>query len=382
VRPTLPMLMLAALGATAVGLGAQDGGPAFRGDLGLRPGYHGAWRTDRDAATSDRHDLRARVQLGGWWTPAPSWAVRARLSGRLSTDQDDLRFYVRDHVPTTDGLRQGDVTIDEAYVRWRPGDRFQLRAGRMQTSFELAGVPRKSLDRNDSPNTDVTWTDGLHASILVVDGWRQHLVLQRNGSRGPSNVVRRPLDITGRDSRVTVFTAVHMEGRWGPFIQREIDLTYMPAALPGMEPGAPNGDYIALVLRGAAQPGLTLLGGRVVLGSELGWAMATPSRALLGTGTAADGSGDGLAYQLSASLMEVLDRHSIGVVHSRAGDGWLISSDVRDNNREVEARYYWQYARWGRLDMRFRVREDLFHRVDAVQRRRDRDVYIRTTLRF
>jgi hypothetical protein len=72
----------------------------------------------------------------------------------------------------------------------------------------------------------------------------------------------------------------------------------------------------------------------------------------------------------------------MGVVHSRAGDGWLISPDVRDNNREVEARYYWHYARWGRLDVRFRYREDLFHRVDALQRRRDRDVYIRTTLRF
>jgi hypothetical protein len=141
----------------------------------------------------------------------------------------------------------------------------------MQTSFELAGVPRKSLDRNDSPNTDVTWTDGLHASVRVVDGWRQHLVLQRNGSRGPSNVVRRPLDITRPDSRVTVFTAVELEGRWGPFIQREIDLTWIPGAVPGRRcPGASPGDYIALVLRGAVQPGLTVLGGRVVLGSELG----------------------------------------------------------------------------------------------------------------
>jgi hypothetical protein len=371
----------------ATGLGAQEAERAVRGDVVLRPGYHGAWRTDRDGGSSDRHDARLRVQLGGWWTVSPAWAVRVRVAGRLSTDQETLRFYVRDGVPETDGLRLGEFTIDEAYVRWRRGDRVQLRVGRMQTSYELAGVPRKALDRNDSPNTDVTWTDGLHASFGVVDGWRQHLVLQRNGDRGPSNVVRRPLDATAPDSRVIVFTAAELEGRFGPFIQREIGLTWIPGAVPGAVPGADpvsaRGDYVALVLRGAVQPELKVLAGRVVLGTELGLAFGTPSRALLGTGTAAaDGDGDGLAYQLSANLMEMGGRHSVGIVHSRTGDGWLISPDIRDNNREVEARYYWHYARWGRLDVRFRSREDLFHRVDALQRRRDRDVYIRTTLRF
>jgi hypothetical protein len=369
----------------ASGVEAQEGGRAVRGDVVLRPGYHGAWRTDRDGESSDRHDVRMRVQLGGWWTASPAWAVRVRVAGRLSTDEETLRFYVRDGVPTTDGLRLGEFTIDEAYVRWSRDDRFQLRVGRMQTSYELAGVPRKALDRNDSPNTDVTWTDGLHASFRVVDGWRQHLVVQRNGDRGPSNVVRRPLDATAPDSRAIVFTAVELEGRWGPFIQREIGLTWIPDAVPGAVPGtepvSARGDYVALVLRGAVQPELAVLGGRVVLGSELGLAFGTPSRALLGTGTA-DEDGDGLAYQLSANLMEMGGRHSVGIVHSRAGDGWLISPDIRDNNRELEARYYWHYARWGRLDVRFRSREDLFHRVDALQRRKDRDVYIRTTLRF
>jgi hypothetical protein len=366
----------------APGVGAQEAGRAVRGDVVLRPGYHGSWRTDRDGGSSDRHDVRMRLQLGGWWVASPAWAVRIRAAGRLSTDQETLRFYVRDGVPTTDGLRLGELTIDEAYVRWSRDDRFQLRVGRMQTSYELAGVPRKALDRNDSPNTDVTWTDGLHASFRVVGAWRQHLVLQRNGDRGPSNVVRRPLDASAPDSRVIVFTAAALEGRSGPFIQRELGLTWIPGAVPGADPVSARGDYLALVLRGAVQPALAVLGGRVVLGSELGLAFGTPSRTLLGTGIATDEGGDGFAYQLSASVMEMGGHHSIGIVHSRAGDGWLISPDIRDNNREVEARYYWHYARWGRLDVRFRSREDLVHRVDALQRRRDRDVYVRTTLRF
>lgn len=373
--------LVSALGGTD-GLQAQEPVPTLGADATLRPGYHGTWRSDRDGSASDTHDLRMRVQLGGWWAPDPSWLIRVRAAGRFSTRQETLRFYLRDHVPTTDGLRLGEATLDEAHVRWRPVDRLELRVGRMQTSFELAGVPRKSLDRNDSPNTDVTWSDALHTSVLVREGWRQHLIVQRNGRRGPSNAVRSPLDVTGSGSRITLFTAMQLEDQWGPFIQREVDLTYMPKVVPGLEDPGSRGDYLALVLRSALQAPSQLRGGRLVLGTELGLASGTPARALLGTGAAEDGGGDGWAFQLSTSLMGMEGGHSLGVVHSQAGDGWLISPDIRSNNRELEVRYYWQYAPWGRLDVRVRHREDMRMRVDASARRRDRDIYIRTTLRF
>lgn len=377
------MLAIAALLHSGPGQAyAQQPVSLLRADLTLRPGYHGAWRTDRDGSSTEVHDLRMRTQLGAWWTPSAAWAVRLRAAGRLSTDQETLRFYMRDYVPTTDGLNLGEFTLDEAYLRWRSADRLQLRVGRMQTSFELAGVPRKSLDRNDSPNTDVSWTDGLHASVLLRDGWRQHLVLQRNGNNGPTNVVRRPLDVTGSRSTVTVFTATQLEGRWGPLIQREIGLTYMPGVVPSTDPAAARGDYVALVVRLAAQPPGTVLGGRVVLGVEAGAASGAPQRQLLGTGTAARGRGDAVAIEISANVMEMGERHSLGIVFSQVGDAWLISPDIRENNREVEARYYWHYAPWGRLDIRFRSRRDWRLRTEAAQRRQDRDVYIRTTLRF
>jgi hypothetical protein len=74
--------------------------------------------------------------------------------------------------------------------------------------------------------------------------------------------------------------------------------------------------------------------------------------------------------------------HSVGVVHSQAGDGWLISPDIRDNSRELEARYYWQYAPWGRLNVRFRHRGDMRIRPGALRKRANRDMYFRTTIRF
>jgi hypothetical protein len=379
-RPAV--LWLALFCIIAPGTVAAQAPPSpFRADLGLRPGYHAAWRTDRDGQSSHTDDFRLRAQLGGWWTPSAVWSVRARLAGRLATDQEHVRFFIRDHVPATDGLLKGDFTVDEAFVRWRPDSRVELRAGRMQTTFELAGVPRKSLDRNDSPNTDVTWTDGVHAAVRLRDGWRQHLILQHNSTSGPTSVVRAPLDVTGSGSRVTAFTLAQLEGRWGPFVQRELGVTYMPAVVPASDPGAPRDHYTTIVARLAVEPGVTVAGGRAVLGTEVGVAPVTPPRHVLRTGTA-DESGDGLAIQLSANLMDMGGRHSFGVVASRAGDGWLISSDIRDNNREIEARYYLRYASWGRLDLRVRHREDLYLRTGAQQKRQDRDIYIRTTLRF
>jgi hypothetical protein len=379
-RPLLSVAACVLLTSLVIRAAAAQEAPAVRADLSLRPGHHASWRTDRDGSTSRAWDFRTRLQAGVWWTPSPALAFRGRIAGRLSTDQNDLRFMLEDHVPSTDGIRQGEFTLDEALVRWRPDPRVEVRAGRMQTSFELAGVPRKSLDRNDSPNTDVSWTDGIDVGIRLGEGIRQRLILQRNGVRGPSNAVRGPLDASAPRSPVTLFASTQGVGRLGPLIQREIDLTVIPGASPIAGVDEPRGTYSAVVVRAAMEA--PVAGARAVLGLEGGFAAGAPSRAALGTGTDTSGPGDGRAIQISANLMEIRRVHSFGVVVARAGDGWLISPDIRENNGEFEARYYWQYARWGRLDIRYRDRRDLRMRVGADRLRHDRDIYVRTTLRF
>lgn len=309
-------------------------------DLGLRPGYYSSWSREGAGTSGETHDLRARAQLGIHWNASGALRFRGRLAGRLSTDQDALRFYVRGHAPTG-GLRPGEATVDELYVRWAPADRFVVRAGRMQTRFEMVGVARKSLDRNDSPSTDVTWTDGVHASAALGGGWRPQVVLQRNGSQGPTNVIRSPLDVTGSGSRVTIVAAVRNDERSGPWVQRDVDLTYIPRSVPQVDGAASGVDvrrkgYLALVARGGIEPGMDFLGGRVVLAAAIGFAPTTPPRTLLGTGAADDGDGDGWSYQLSANLINAGGVHSFGLVHLRAGDGWLISPDIPQNSRDWE----------------------------------------------
>lgn len=359
---------------------------AVEADFGLRPAYYASWSRERDGTSDEARDVRVRARLGVSWKASSVLMLRGRLAGRFSTGQDALRFYVRDHAPTG-GLRQGEATVDELYLRWMPSDRFDIRAGRMQTRFEMVGVARKSLDRNDSPSTDVTWTDGVHAAAALGGGWRPQVILQWNSARGPTNVVRSPLEVTGSGSRVTIVAAVRNDERTGPWVQRDVDVTYIPRSVPQVEGGASDTDarrkgYLALVARGGIEPGVRLLGGRVVLAAAIGFAPTTPSRTLLGTGAVDDGDGDGLSYQLSANLMNAGGAHSFGLLHLRAGDGWLVSSDIPQNNRDWEGRYYWQYAPWGRLDVRLRQRKELRPQLGAEERRLRYDFYMRTTLRF
>ncbi|MGH7573822.1 MAG: hypothetical protein ACREM1_01655 [Longimicrobiales bacterium] len=74
--------------------------------------------------------------------------------------------------------------------------------------------------------------------------------------------------------------------------------------------------------------------------------------------------------------------HSFGVLHVRAGDGWLIAPETPSNYREWEGRHHWQCAAWGGLDMRLRHRHELRVRIGAQERHRRLDMYVRATLRF
>ncbi len=356
--------------------------PRIRWDGDLRPGYHGQMRTEPEGQTTELHELRTRARLGIGLALSEAVELRARVAGRYSTEQTGMRFYVRDHVPATDGLLLGEATLDELHLRLGLGERVELRVGRMQTAFELAGVPRKSLDRNDSPNTDITWTDGLHLTARLGEGVRQHLILQRNSTRGPTNCERPPLNFSDPASRVTVFASLQANPSTGPIMQRELDVTVIPAATPVGSEGEARSAYVAVVARGALRAPVTVAGGKLVLAAEAGYAPTTPPREILRTGGPGEGAGDGRAGQVSVNLQDMRRDHSLGVVHGITGDGWLVSPDIRPNNREWEIRYYWRYSSWGRLDVRLRTREEIRARMGAAGPRRDADLYLRTTIRF
>jgi hypothetical protein len=163
-KSTLLASALVLASATPLSAAAADPAPgefAFGGDA--RMGYFSREREDRNGSRSDESDWRIRIRPGVLWQVTTELSARARFAGRYSTDDsNDNHFEFFTAIPQSDGLGFGDSTIDELYLRYKPGN-WDVKVGRMQTSFELEGIAKKSLSRNDSPNTDITWTDGIHA---------------------------------------------------------------------------------------------------------------------------------------------------------------------------------------------------------------------------
>jgi hypothetical protein len=373
---TLGGSLLAAPAFADIPLSPQLG---FIGDV--RGGYYWAERAERDGSDKSDDQLITRIRGGLEWKPSEQLSATIRLAGRYATRNNHPHFEFFESIPDTDGLRPGDSTVDELFLAYTPTPQWEISVGRLQTAFELAGVAGGSLDRSDSPNVDITWTDGAHLRYSAAAGWNWHMILQRNAAEGASNVRLFPLSFEDPDSRVSYFAAVESIKPYGPIVQRAFDVSYLPSALrtAGSAQG-PSEDYVAFVGRLAAQWPTGTRDMQLLLGTELGYAPNTPGRAAVGTGMS--GATGGLAWQVQLSLLDVFPGHSFALQHGRAQAGWLISPDFRNNEVLSEVRYEWKIDQRQALTARFRRRDEIDILVGAASKRRDDDFFLRYTISF
>lgn len=352
-------------------VGAQAGDAwRFGGDLRVA----GVWdqRSNRDDSHDESSAARARLRAFGEWTISDSLSFRARIAGRYGSDQDGSDVYFSAAAPTRNGAALGDTTFDEFYLRLAPGDApWSLRFGRLQTVFALQTLQGKSLDRNDGPNTDIHWTDGLHWQYQLAPKLIAHAILQHLPDGGPGSTHRAPLDFSLNGSRWGGYFAVESRNAAGPLIQRAIGLTVYPDSLAVDGLTAPRrADYRALTARATAAWPLGSNGTRLLLGGEIGHA----ERRVADRSPA--------AWQAEIDIEGPDRRHSSGIVMGSAGGSWLTSSDFRQNDRLFEWRYLWNVRADFRLDARWRWRREIDTPASAVQPRVDRDVYVRATWKF
>jgi len=364
---------------TANAQGKPEDQLSLLGDL--RGGYYGAHRDDRDGSEDTTHQLLGRVRVGALWAHTETLSLKARVAGRYSSRDNDYHTEFFTHIPDTDGLRRGQATADELFVSLKPSAKWEVDVGRLQTAFELEGVAAGSLDRSDSPNVDISWTDGAHLRYKADGGWKGHVILQRNLAAGPTNVRLPPLQFRERDSRLSYFAALENKEPLGPLVQRTLDLNYMPSSLDADgSPSTAAEDYVAVVGRLAAQWPLNETGLKLLLGGELGYAPNTPHRSTVGTGSS--GEAGGLAWQAQVSFLDVFPGHSVALQHGRADDGWLISPDFRNNEILSEVRYEWKISEKQTFTTRYRLREEKNQLIAAAEKRRDEDVFLRYTMKF
>lgn len=357
----LSVALLCAFAAASV----ADDGWSVGGDL--RGGYLTAETTARDGAVSDSDGVRARarVHLRGRWSE--EWGFGGRVAAVFDTRQSGSDLWLRGYAPGPLGLSPGQATIDDFHLDHRPaGSAWSFRYGRFQAAFGLKDVMKKSLDHNDSPSFDVTWTDGLYAKRSGAD-WTTHVIVRHNHERGPTGPLRGPLDFGDSGARLGLFVALEAEHAIGPLIQRTFTLTVLPSALPT---ATGTSGYLAATAKGTLEWPLGASGRRFRLGTELGFAPDTPA------GT------DGLGWQVSFNLMDAFPRHDFAIVHGRVADGWLLSADFTPNDSLIEARWVWRVNGTTTVDARVRRREEIDLPVGSTRERVSDDANIRVSWRF
>jgi hypothetical protein len=351
-------------------------------DGDLRLGYVFAGEDFQGISFGDEGDLRARWRLRSIWGITERLRAVARLAGICSTIGCEPDFILQPNIPTASGIRDGQFTIDSLFFQWFRNEEFNVAVGRMETKYVArGGVFAKSLDRNDSNNLRVNWTDGLHTTFRAQNGWNSKLILQYNSPDGASNIRRYPLDFSDNGSRVSTVIGFENVQPRRRMVQRALDVTYMPSSLKmsGLV-GSPVEDYWAIVTRWAARWPVRSEGWRLRISSEVGYAPTTPGK--LVSGIVGSGDTDGLAWNVTTSIMEFLPNHSIGINFAETGAGWLMSPQYADNERLLELRYMWRPTDRLTLDVRGRWRDEISQRIIEDEGRDRFDFYARFTWSF
>ena len=373
-----------AAGTAAVISGAMDARAetSLIGDV--RGGAYVIRTDNRNGTETKEEDLRVRLRAGVETRFNEQWQGTVRFAGHYADEMTEKRFSFH---TTNESRAFGQSTFDMFNIRYSPSKAASITVGRMQTKFELDGVAKKSLDRNDSPNIDIDFTNGVHGTYSFDSGWKAHLILQHNPSLTKSqlgtapNILRGPLDFTDSQSRLSTFVALENKTKSGPFVQRAVDVTYIPEAL--LVTGSSSGgreDYVALVARTALAWPMGAGKQRFLLGLEAGYAPNTHRASAVSL--AGSGEVKGYAWQTTFNLMEFAPGHSVGLVWAEAQAGWLISPDFRENERLVEVRHQYVFSKQLSMESRIRQRLELEQLTTAVRKRDDKDLYIRLTYKF
>jgi hypothetical protein len=325
-------------------------------------------------------DAQARVRLKASARLSRLFGVGARVAGRCSSDDCDAEWMSSSATPQANGLAHGQFTFDEAYIHLFSDERSDLTLGRQQTRSVLrAGVFSRSLDRNDSNNTNITWTDGAHLALRQRRGWEGHVIVQHNAADGSGRVRRGQLDFAPSSARTSYYISTENLVPLGPIAQRSLSISYLPNSLliDGVADGRRE-SYVGYVARMAFRWPQKTEGPRLRAGFEIGYAPEVPTSEAAGI----DASVDGLAWNVALSIMEFKPRHNIGVFYSRTGAGWLLSPNFLNNEEAYEIRYQWRPRNFPAIDARIRWREDIEQHTTADRKRERVDAFLRLTWQF
>lgn len=348
----------------------------------FRFGYVRSESDKRDGGKETSSDWRARIRYRGEYDVNDWLKFNARLAVSCTSDDCEPELSLDPSDTQVLSVDQGTITFDEFYLHAFRFKRFDVAIGRLQTKFVArAGVYAKSLDRNNSNAFNINWTDGIHGAYHLPNESIIHFIAEYNDKNGASSVRRSPLDFTRSSARWGYFVAWESLKRRGPITQRGIDITYLPSAmLTEGDISGPVDDYFGIVARAATARPFGEKGRRWNASAEIGYAPDTPTKSALNL--PGDDYADGFAWAVTASIMDVWPKHSIGLNYARTDAGWLLSPQYRNGERLFEGRYVWRRKSTSTIEIRVRWREELDQQVGEARKLDEVDFFARVTFGF
>lgn len=346
----------------------------------IRAGYFGIIGENRDGSSADYHEIRNRTRIGIRYTPNDRITFQVRYAFRVKSRDFELKPGLHTTDPGNGGLRMGEGAFDEAYLQYKFSDRFSTRIGRLQTSYTFGGVISNAIIRNDSPNTDVKWTDGVLFAFVPASGWNTDLVVQWHHKNAPSNTYRSPLDIDNSDTPYTFFTNIRRSFEDNVIRYAALDVIYSPDALVKTMDGT-RGDYAAAAVK--TQLGWDLPSSRSLLwGGEIAYSFNRPDETVVRMGTTDGKKAGGLGFQTNLSIQNLLEGHNLGLIAAILEPSLLTSADYWNNILLFEIRHTYRFT--GRLsaETRLRYRGDHKQLAGVDQKRWQIFPYARLTYRF
>ncbi len=292
--------------------------------------YYGQRKLDGNGETKEETLIRARLRGGLGLSLAENWSAKARIAGRYHSEEGNLNFTLDSRASSDTGMHWGEMTVDTLSISYSSKAVWMLSLGRFQASHSLKGVAKKSLDRADG-RPKVSWTDGASLWVDWNKAWRSRFIIEYNSTDGPSNVKRSPLST----DRWSFFTTLEAKSNWGPIVQRELDITYIPQTI--------GTGYVAWVARLSAQWPIGKNGQTLLVGTELGYAPDFGGEEI----DVNDISSVGRGKILSVNFNNLFQEQSLGIVWGDANSSWLISPDIVPNESFVELRYRWRVVSAG-----------------------------------
>jgi hypothetical protein len=336
-------------------------------------------------------DLLMRLRLDGIATISDNLRAGFGIAGTCAISNCDVDFTLQTDLPGSTGLNKGQITIDEMYLHWLSDEphRFKIAIGRMQTRSVLkTGVFNKSLDRINSNNARINWTDGIHTAYQFDNGWTSNFIMQYNSKEGSGNVYHDAIDFGNSDSRKSYFASFDNNQEISGVTQSSLGISYLPSALLSSEgvtidETQEHDDYLGLVGKIAwvwpQQNNRSTLRG----GFEFGYSPTLPNHNVVGI--VDEEAVSGLAWNVVFNIMDFYPGQNVGINYAHTGAGWQLSPQYTPNTKLVEFRYQWQIKSGALFEARLRWQEELEEsKVIAKNPLQDNqvDFYLRFTRNF